>query len=54
MPHSESVDAAVLVRLERGAGLLYRCLGFKMVPLNAYFVLKMYVKEIVLEAKLQM
>lgn len=38
MPHSENVDAAILglCRFEQGAGLLYRCLGFKTGPLNAY------------------
>ena len=54
MPHSESVDGAILglCRLQQGAGLLYRCLGLKTGPLNAYCGWNMYVKDLVLEAKL--
>jgi hypothetical protein len=54
MPHGENVNAAILglCGLERGVGLLYRCLGFKTGPLNAYLGWKMYVKVLVLEAEL--
>jgi hypothetical protein len=54
MPHSENVDAAILglCRLEQGAGLLYWYLGSKTGPLNAYYGWNVYVKDLVLEAKL--
>ena len=54
MPYSETVDAPIfgLCRLEQGAGLLYRCLGFKTGPLNAYCGWNMDVKDLVLDAKL--
>jgi len=54
MPHSENIDAAILglCRLEQGADILCRCLGFKTGSLNACCGCNMYVKDIVLEAKL--